>query len=96
MEHHCIYEERWGKLETKLEVWLDLVSKHVNEGDKVGGYRDRLLGIEGNMKSLKEEISVIKQGYWKVGLACGFLGALLGKLTPDAVEILARWINSCI
>jgi hypothetical protein len=46
MEHQCLYEERWGQMLTKMEMFTDKFCKHVEEGEKEGGYRDRLLLCE--------------------------------------------------
>lgn len=94
--HYCLYERRWGKLEAELAIFISRVTGHVDEGEKQGGFRDRLKDVEAASKGLADQISTIKKGYWKVGLSCGFIGALIGKLTPDAVVVLSRVLRHLI
>jgi hypothetical protein len=82
-KHNCMYEERWGKVLTQLENITDKVCTHIKEGEKEGGYRDRLLIAE-------KEICVIKKGYWKACLVSGVIGGLLGKLSPDLLSFLFK------
>ena len=100
--HHptvCLHEHEWGEIQQYIknqdERWIkieDKVCRHIDEGERPGGVRERLLIVEQLLKAQRNEISVIKQGYWKVGLACGFIGALLGNIAPEAFRLIATWI----
>lgn len=59
------------------------VCTHVYDGDRPGGYRDRVMILEQGHNNLTKEISAIKQGYWKACIVSGMIGGLLGKLAPD-------------
>jgi len=103
-DHNCIYEERWGKVLTKLEMFTEVFCKHIEEGEAVGGYRDRLLVCEKEAEvarqvalDTKKEISVIKKGYWKAclvsGLIGGIIGGLLGKIAIQVYEFIVKLIT---
>ena len=82
---HCLKEEDWGKVKSDMEFFKSKVCKHVNEGDRPGGYRDRLLIAE-------KEISIIKKGYWIAAVVAGAVGGLIGKLTPDLVSFFIKQV----
>ena len=74
---------------------------HIKQGEEPGGYRDRLRELEikckgcevtfhNNYVSLKTEISVIKRGYWVVGIVSGSIGGLIGNNAPDFFNFLAK------
>jgi hypothetical protein len=63
-------------IKADIKYIKESVCRHISEGEKEGGFRDRLLIAE-------KEISVIKNGYWKACIVSGILGGLLGKLSPD-------------
>lgn len=60
------------------------VKRHVQEGEAVGGYRDQVL-------TLKLQVDNVKRGIWKVGLTSGFIGALVGSGSKDAIVMLINW-----
>ena len=77
-------------LETKLDGIKDsqervekIFCKHVDEGEKTGGFRDRLIVVE-------QSISTIKKSYWKTCIVSGVIGGLLGKLSPDLFNFLLK------
>lgn len=89
----CLHENEWGQIHQYIknqdERWQRIegkVCRHIDEGERSGGVRDRVLVLE-------REIGVLKQGYWKVGLSTGFLGALLGQITPEVLTTLVKWIT---
>ena len=81
--HNCIHEERWGKVLATLEHFTRKVCKHIDDGEKQGGFRDRVLILE-------ETVSALKRSYWKTALTCGIIGGLLGKISPDIFNLLVR------
>ena len=80
---HCKYEERWGRVLTQLEAFSEKFCKHIEEGEKDGGYRDRLLTAE-------HDINALKKCYWKTAIVCGLIGGLIGQATPDLFILLIR------
>ena len=69
---------------TELKV---SIGSHISEAEKEGGIRDRVRRAE-------EQVGVIKKGYWKTGLTCGFIGALLGHITPDFGRIIVIFLKA--
>lgn len=61
------------------------MTKHVDEGDKVGGFRDRLIILE-------QEIAALKKAMWvRVGVA-GAVGGLIGSGSTEAITLFLRWV----
>ena len=84
MDEHiaCLKEGEWGKLWEILKTH----SVHVLEGDKSGGFRDRLLKAE-------IEISDIKKNRWFTAIMGGIIGALIGSGSSEAIVLLIKWLT---
>lgn len=97
-EHDCIQRDRveankvalatistqLDALRFTLDTVRDKICRHINEGEAPKtGYRDRLLIAE-------QEISVIKQGYWKACIVSGIIGGLLGQGIPKLVSLILK------
>lgn len=80
MKHNCEKEQQWGSCEEKLKAF----SKHVEESERQGGYRDRLSILEGEIKQMKAN--------WRLMFLGAFVGGLLGKAAPD----LVNWVSHLI
>lgn len=77
-EHICLKEHQWGVMEQTLKTILanqekfeNNVAAHVNEGEREGGFRDRIRELEAVATNLKAQVSVIKKGYWKTAVIAG-------------------------
>lgn len=57
------------------------VCEHIDEGEKQGGFRDRVLVLERELGHFKAWIFV-----------AGVLGGLVGKLTPDVISFLLKCV----
>ena len=80
-EHlNCIHERDWGQLWEVIKAH----SLHVLEGDKLGGFRDRLMRVEIEVKELRER-------FWKSALIGGIIGALIGSGSKDVIVSLINW-----
>ena len=79
-DHVCLKEQDWGKLWEIIKTH----SNHVIEGDKQGGFRDRLFKVELDVKSLKER-------FWQSALIGGVIGALIGSGSNDVIVMLIKW-----
>jgi hypothetical protein len=77
----CIKEQDWGKLWQIIQEH----TAHVVEGDKSGGFRDRLVRVEVDLKVLKER-------FWQSSLIGGVIGALIGSGSRDILVVLSKWI----
>jgi hypothetical protein len=76
----CLHEQDWGML---FEV-IKTHTAHVVEGDAVGGFRDRLVRVEVDLKALKER-------FWQSSLIGGIIGALVGSGSKDIIQIMFSW-----
>ena len=83
-----------GKIDGLTKAW-DRVEKtftlHIVEGDKPGGYRDRLLISEQQAKEMEKEIKAVRNSLWRVCLVSGLIGGLVGKLTPELFNLLIKF-----
>mgnify|MGYP001584423231 FL=1 len=70
------------------------ICQHITEGEKAGGFRDRLIVLEQNevscRASVDKEIKTIKNGYWKVCATAGVIGGLLGSGAPSVFEWVGK------
>jgi hypothetical protein len=64
----------------------DRVCTHIEEGEKYGGYRDRLLLIENEFKSFKKSV-------WYSSILSGIIGALIAIGSKDILLVLIKWIT---
>ena len=80
-EHFCLKEQDWGKLWEILKTH----SVHVIEGDKSGGFRDRLLKME-------IEVGDLKKSRWITTIVGGIIGGLVGAGSKDVLTTLLNWI----
>lgn len=66
-------------LDESVGRYLKKTDDHIEEADRPGGVRDRVSNLEKTMKIMP----------W-TAMACGFFGALIGKISPAAFELLVR------
>lgn len=85
-EHECIKEHEWGTLETTLKFTNDALTRiekrigcHIDEGERQGGYRDRIIALEHQLKSI-----------WWICIVFSTIGGLIGKLTPDLINFVIK------
>lgn len=79
MEHDCIQESRITKLETGFEYFIKRTADHIAEGDKQGGFRDRVVILE-------QQVSALKKAEWTRVITAGAIGGLIGNLSPDLIR----------
>ena len=77
----CLHEKDWGKLWEIIKAH----TAHIVDGDKSGGFRDRLMRAEIDIKVLKER-------FWQSSLIGGIIGTLIGSGSRDALNFLIKWI----
>jgi len=73
-------------IKTDIRYIKDKVCNHVTEGEGPGGWRDRLVILE-------QEVRTLKSSIWKIGLASGMIGALLGNATPELIKWITRFLR---
>ena len=82
-EYHVKLVSDIAVIKTNLDYIKNKVCSHVEDGEKDGGYRDRLLIVE-------REVSALKKAEWSRVLVAGLVGGLIGNLTPDIFGFLIR------
>lgn len=61
------------------------IAKHIDEGEKQGGFRDRLITLEQQMDNFKKAMWI------RVGVA-GILGGLIGSGSADVIALFLKWV----
>lgn len=85
-EKHLDVARDLAVIKSMLSAIQDRMMHHVDEGERPGGYRDRLIVAE-------LEISTIKKGYWKACIVSGIIGGMLGNLTPDLINAVFKIVT---
>lgn len=83
-EYHTKLVSDIAVIKNDIGYIKDKVCNHVDEGERQGGYRDRVFLLEQQMIDHKKEIATIKKGYWKACIVSGLLGGLIVRVGPDA------------
>jgi hypothetical protein len=90
----CLHEKDWGEVTiTMLNVRESLnrienkMCKHIDEGERPGGVRDRVNRIEW-------EVSEFKKRFWWSSIMGGLIGALIGSGSSDVIRIFINWFIS--
>ena len=65
----------------RLDTVEERVEKHIDEAEKEGGHRDRLIVIETLVKNMEKNAQ-------RTALFSGLIGALIGKLSPDLINFM--------
>jgi hypothetical protein len=61
------------------------ITKHIDEGEKQGGFRDRVIILE-------QAVEALKKAMWiRVGVA-GVIGGLVGSGSADAIALFLKWV----
>lgn len=96
-EEKCIKEDELGQ----LKVMAEMAEAHINESNRQGGYRDRLLIAEQVLASSKvameKEIAEIRRivciSHIRVGFIAGLIGGLTGQITPQTFQWIIRLLR---
>ena len=83
--HYCLKEKEWGELQSDLRYIKENTCRHIQEGEGVGGWRDRLLVVE-------QETSTLKKSYWKTCVVAGIIGGLVGNISPEIFNFFVRFV----
>ena len=77
----CLHENDWGALWEIIKAH----TIHVTEGDKSGGFRDRLLVIE-------REVRELRNRFWLSAVIGGIIGGLVGSGSKDVLAMFIGWL----
>lgn len=92
-EYHIQLVEDIAVIKNDLKYMRDKVCSHIEEGEKAGGFRDQVLLARVDINNLKEQISVIKKGYWKTAIVGGLVGGLMANTTPEMINFIVGWFK---
>jgi hypothetical protein len=81
-DYHVTLVADIAVIKTDIKYIKDKVCNHVTEGEGPGGWRDRLVILE-------QEVKVLRSSIWKIGLASGVIGALVGNAAPEVLKWIA-------
>ena len=81
-DYHITLVADIAVIKTDIKYIKDKVCNHVTEGEGPGGWRDRLVILE-------QEVRTLKSSIWKIGLTSGVIGALVGNATPELIKWIA-------
>jgi hypothetical protein len=84
-EYHTQLVADIAVLKDNTSYIRNTVCKHIEEGERDGGYRDRLLILE-------QAVSELKKAMWVRVIVSGFIGGLLGTGSSDAIGVVIKWI----
>ena len=91
-EYKCIKEEDLGKMGAQLDVCL----KHVEESNKEGGFRDRVLVLEQTQANFKGTLAILDKHIGKMSTRAavigGVIGGLIGAASPQTIQLLVQAI----
>jgi len=67
-----------GRLDKRINGSFDRIGKHVDEGERPGGFRERLAKIEQIVETIaQEKLNSTKAAQWRIGIVAGLPGTLL-------------------
>ena len=69
------------RLDARINGAFGRIDKHVDEGDKPGGFRDRFVKLETLVaRATQEKLNSVKAAQWRIGLIVGSPAIILAIL----------------
>jgi len=85
-EQHQTVATDLAIIKNDLTYIKDKVCSHIQEGEEKGGFRDRLIVTEMEVKTIKKEISELKKAEWQRVIVAGLIGGLVGNVSPELIR----------
>ena len=85
-DYHVTLVADMAVIKTDIKYIRDKVCNHVTEGEGPGGWRDRQVILE-------QEVRTLRSSIWKIGLGSGVIGALVGNATPEVIKLIAKLLK---
>jgi hypothetical protein len=81
------------RIDDTLDRIESRVCQHISEGEREGGFRDRIIKLEITVQEiLSREIKELKIRFWSSAIIGGLIGALLGSGSNDILAMFIKWI----
>jgi hypothetical protein len=84
-------------LNRTLETLERRMLAHVDEGERPGGHRDRLLRLETEHEQVKDDIKsnttrirALRSELWKVAFIGGVIGGVVGKFATEMIDSVIK------
>ena len=84
-EQHVQIASDMAVIKNDMAYVRNKICKHVDEGEREGGFRDRVFRLEIDVRDLKRR-------FWLSSLMGGIVGALIGSGSNDVILMLVKWI----
>ena len=81
------------RLDSRINGAFVRIEKHVDEGDKPGGFRERVVKLETLIfKATNEKLNSTKASQWRIGIIVGVIVALpsIALVTFTIIEIVLK------
>ena len=81
------------RLDKRINGAFVRIEKHVDEGDKEGGFRERLVKLEMLVVTATEEkLNSVKASQWRIGIIVGVIVALpsIVLVTFKIIEVVSK------
>jgi len=86
-------------LNRTLETLECRMLSHVEEGERPGGHRDRLLKLETEHEQVKDDIKAntvrvraLRAELWKVAFLGGVVGGVVGKFATELIDAVLKLV----
>ena len=80
-ERQIAFDIRQVAIDKRINGSIDKMEKHIDEGDKPGGYRERLTKLETTVLiAAGEKLNSIKAAQYRIGIIAGTPGIVLAIL----------------
>lgn len=89
-----------ASLDNTISQAFKRINGHIDEGEKIGGSRDRIRNAETGIEIIKlavedrkKEIDKLRREVWRMAIIGGVMGGLVGHITPDFFKLLAAFLK---
>ena len=92
-DYHTLLVADIAVIKNDIQYIKDKVCVHIVEGERQGGFRDRVVLLEERQKKvLNEIIPELKRRFWYSALIGGVIGALVGSGSGDLIGVFFKWV----
>lgn len=92
-EKHIELAEDIAVIKNSLQNIAERICKHIEEGEKTGGIRDKVFVNENEIRRIEQMVKENKKSVWLSGIIGGVIGGLLAKSSPEFFSLLSKVIT---